>query len=590
MVVTSRWYVAGGCFGAIKLIYETYPLRSIMNTKPYRYTGREIPVRFDFAVFHRTSFLLATSFMLAASIVLIGCVLSIEPLIPESEVTFDTLLIGDWENESGDHARISSAGDSIYTIEYTNGEGETGLFEARLGRLGEHLILDVWPNEQEASGLNGYLLISGHIPIVLEPGDQAIRTAALDPEVLLDSLKAGHLRLSYSENNDRLILLGSTDSIRSALGAYLDRGIALEEMDIWRKVSAGETVSANSDPAFLCFEASVWPEADELFRRDPQWAGADGAYSIDLGQDRTLWLFGDTWIDPSGRHTRHGAEMIRNSVAIQTGRDPSTADITFYWRETPDGKPASFFADAGDEWYWPGHGIRLGDCLLLFLNRVRSSEGGLGFESAGWDAILVNNPDEAPSSWQLTSLEAPQNTLGVVVGSASVVRSGDHLYAFGSMEAVKSHPMYVVRWPVEAARQGRLKAFEWWAGSDKGWVSDTSSAARWPAFEGGQTELTVHYDSVGHQFIGVQHVGFGPADVALRTAPELTGPWSEPRVIYRPSEYYRKNIMIYAAKAHPQLKGADLVLTYATNTFDFSEHLSDNRIYYPRFVRLTRCR
>jgi hypothetical protein len=47
--------------------------------------------------------------------------------------------------------------------------------------------------------------------------------------------------------------------------------------------------------------------------------------------------------------------------------------------------------------------------------------------------------------------------------------------------------------------------------------------------------------------------------------------------------------MIYAAKAHPELTGSDLVLTYATNSFDFGRHLSDSLLYYPRFVRLTRC-
>jgi hypothetical protein len=60
-------------------------------------------------------------------------------------------------------------------------------------------------------------------------------------------------------------------------------------------------------------------------------------------------------------------------------------------------------------------------------------------------------------------------------------------------------------------------------------------------------------------------------------------------MVYRPPEYERPNIMIYSAKAHPQLTGAELVLTYSTNTFEFEEHLTDPSIYYPRFVRLTAC-
>jgi hypothetical protein len=76
----------------------------------------------------------------------------------------------------------------------------------------------------------------------------------------------------------------------------------------------------------------------------------------------------------------------------------------------------------------------------------------------------------------------------------------------------------------------------------------------------------------------------------MRAAPALTGPWSAPRMIYRPPEYYRPNVMIYAGKAHPELSGADLVLTYATNSFEFGEVLTDSLSYYPRFIRLERCR
>lgn len=38
------------------------------------------------------------------------------------------------------------------------------------------------------------------------------------------------------------------------------------------------------------------------------------------------------------------------------------------------------------------------------------------------------------------------------------------------------------------------------------------------------------------------------------------------------------------------LSGGDLVVTYATNSFRFEEQVGDGGLYYPRFVRLTRCR
>jgi len=82
------------------------------------------------------------------------------------------------------------------------------------------------------------------------------------------------------------------------------------------------------------FDASAWPAADKLFRGDPCWVGGDGAYSVELGKGRILWMFGDSLIDPTGSHSRKvaGVKMIGNSIAIQTGSDPSTANIRFYWR------------------------------------------------------------------------------------------------------------------------------------------------------------------------------------------------------------------------------------------------------------------
>lgn len=356
---------------------------------------------------------------------------------------------------------------------------------------------------------------------------------------------------------------------------------------------AGEhlSLSALAAPgAPPCFEARPWPEADRLFRRDPHWVGADGAGSVPLGEGRTCWLFGDTWIDTTGRHERRGARMIRNSVAIQEGSDPSRSTVTFHWRRTPAGGPASFFPERDGAWYWPGHGIRLNGSLVVFLNRLLPSRSGLGFAPAGWGAVLVRNPDDDPSRWRMTWLRAPQNPLGVAIGSAGVVRVGPYVHAFSSLEPVSPHPMYLVRWRADDLARGELAKLEWWGGAEAGWLPDASRAPRQPVFLNGQTELSVHHDAARSGFLSFQTLGFGAADIAVRSAGELTGPWGGPHAFHRPPEYDREKIMIYSAKAHPQLRGADVVLTYCTNSFDFADQFADSLLYYPRFVRLSRCR
>ena len=51
--------------------------------------------------------------------------------------------------------------------------------------------------------------------------------------------------------------------------------------------------------------AAPAPELDALFQRADGWIGADGAYSVALSPQRTLWLFSDTWVGKvrDGRRT-----------------------------------------------------------------------------------------------------------------------------------------------------------------------------------------------------------------------------------------------------------------------------------------------
>lgn len=344
-------------------------------------------------------------------------------------------------------------------------------------------------------------------------------------------------------------------------------------------VSAGESA---------CFEASSWPAADALFLNDDYWIGGDVASSVDLGNGRSLWLFGDSWVQPSGNRSRSHATMVRNSVAIQDGSNPSTATVEFFWHTGSDGKPSAVFAGKGDEWFWPGHGIRLGGRVFVFLNRLRPSTEGLGFESAGWNSFVIHNPGDDPDRWHIEMLETPPNSLGIMPGFAEVIEWNGFLYALGSADPDKTHAIYVARWPLEAASNGDLSEPEWWSGTDTGWSSDMAFEPK-PIFGHGQTELGILQDQVSGLFIVAQTTGFGAADVALRFSSSLEGPWSAPQTVYEPPEKDRPNALIYAAKLHPHLDGADIVMTYANNSLEFGEHFSIPSIYYPRFVRLARC-
>jgi hypothetical protein len=335
-------------------------------------------------------------------------------------------------------------------------------------------------------------------------------------------------------------------------------------------------------PSSDLIQAEPWPEADALFRTDPTWLGSDDAYSIDLGDGRVLWLFGDTFISTSKRNVRRRSAMIRNSVGVQSGYDPSAAAMAFYWR-TQDGEPASFFPEDGETWFWPGHGIALEGKLLVFLMATCASSEDLGFENVGWRAVSVAHPERPPSEWHLEWLETPDNPFGLIV-SGSVIQMGEHVCAFSVREP--DHTIHLVRWPVVQVMDDDLSQPQWWAGEAQGWVmqQDLIEAPQ-ALFSEGHTEFTVHYEPSLDQFLEIQTVGFGQADLGFRLADAPTGAWSPIERFYRPEEYEVSNILIYAAKAHPHLTGADLVLTYATNTHPFARLVRRDDLYYPRFLR-----
>jgi hypothetical protein len=340
-------------------------------------------------------------------------------------------------------------------------------------------------------------------------------------------------------------------------------------------------------PSAVSPRADAWPDADVLFRTDPDWLGSDGAFSVPLGDGRILWLFGDTFVATSRRHIRSEAAFVRNTIAIQRGNDPRTASIAFHWR-TAGGRPASFFPEDGDRWYWPQHGIRLGDSLVVFLNRVRSKpsdDPAWAFATDGWRVAIVDDVSGDPDRWRVRVVE-PGTLPGFLVGSG-VNKLGEHVVALAVREP-GDHAGYLVRWRETDLAAGRLDDAEWWAGK-RGWVPAARLAGSPTAIlddAGAESSLT--FDEELERWVHVRTEGFGPAIVVVSFAPEITGPWSRPTRVYRPPESDRPDANVYAAKGHPELAGADLVVTYATNTMARDATLlRDESIYYPRFVRLS---
>jgi hypothetical protein len=282
-------------------------------------------------------------------------------------------------------------------------------------------------------------------------------------------------------------------------------------------------------PSEISITTAPWPEADALFHGDRHWLGGDGAYSIDLGDNRVLWLFGDSFI---------------------------------------------------------GGGTRLRDVLIIFLMKIQPSANDLGFEAAGFSALLIDNPDSPPPDWHVRWIPTPANEFGIIVGSASVLAIGEYLYAFGA--DTLNRDVYLVRWKITDVETGNLLNMYWWTGKGGRWLQDDALTEKpLPLFSPGQMEFTVHYEPSLKSFLQIQTVSLADPRLGFRTALQITGPWSHLEPFFKPKQMGDADLLIYAGKAHHDLAGADVVCTYAVNSVSMDRLFRDAGIYYPVFVRGT---
>ena len=319
---------------------------------------------------------------------------------------------------------------------------------------------------------------------------------------------------------------------------------------------------------------------NSIFTCDKYWRGADGAASIDLGNGRLLWLFSDTFIDTKGAGQRRGATMINNSIAIQEGYNIDSATINYYYNGTRK-KPKAFFELPGTTWFWLGHGTKVRDKLIIFLFEEKSTTEGLGFQAIGWYMVIINNPDDIPSKWVIEYYKGSEPS-NILVGSSAVLADDRYIYAYGVKEP-STHEVYLIRFNIDNLMNGDLEEASWWV-NDR-WVIGIEEEPIDATLFFGQTEFSVHYEPDLNQFIQVQTYGFGHASIGYRLADQPQGPWSDPKIIYKP-KFEDSQEFVYSANAHPGLISDGILITYNINNFDFKKLVDNEEIYFPKIIRV----
>ncbi len=336
------------------------------------------------------------------------------------------------------------------------------------------------------------------------------------------------------------------------------------------------------------------------FTRTSGWTGADGAATIPLPGNRTLWLFGDTWIGPviDGRHAE-GSAMVNNTIAIcpTQATAPSPDQFRFFWGER-NGKPAAWsIPTQPEQWFWPASGGTIcrgpdgRDRLLLFMariSRIDQSDSVWNFRGRGTTLLSISNPSEDPVRWQ--SVQTPISDIipggpDLTWGTATWLAPDQLLYIYG-IDGTNTLNKQLLLARVPAADAETISA--WQYRTREGGSGRSSEAA--PIAENLTSEISIHLMKLNGRprFVVIQSEPPLGAGIMARTAAAPEGPWSNPNKLYTcPEPATDSRMMIYSAKAHPELSPpGELLVSYSVNSTDFWDVAAHADKYRPRFVRI----
>ena len=364
------------------------------------------------------------------------------------------------------------------------------------------------------------------------------------------------------------------------------------------------------------------PQWDGIFARKEGWTGADGCYSVELGDGRTLWLYSDTWVGTvaEGKHAS-GSRMVNNSIGLQPaiagGKPPKHDSLEFFWgKPGKDGKPRAWIEPrlpvkvddpqaSGKSWYWLLDGCMVnppagGKKLLVFLmhmgRKKETGEGVFNFKMLGGALAVISNPLADPSQWKITQAVNPHSRRSGTddISWATALYLSDRegpgepgtLYIYGIRD-VKGLNKQLVLAKAPAARADDFSTWRFFTG--KGWSEKSSDAAE--ITDEAVNEHTVESVSFGgrkHLVLVESQPVFGK-HVLVRTAAKPEGPWSELKKVFLVTnlEKGKQKRFTYAGKGHAHLSApGELLISYVINSHDFWDMVGDASIYRPRFIRV----
>ncbi len=334
------------------------------------------------------------------------------------------------------------------------------------------------------------------------------------------------------------------------------------------------------------------------------WYGGDGAYSIKLDKERTLWVFGDTFVGcPGCRRDRVDMDVVLGTtVAISSCPSNREFQITYYLKHG-GGKFTSSFGK--DEWLWPQDPFIANGVLYIPLIAIvpgDKKDDVFNFKVAGHKFVRIKDFSAAdPRKWNYDYIDlTPALPPEIAAFAATSVVHDRYVFFFPFYVHVKNDlnifGNILARIPVDKIDRP-VGAIEYYT-KDGTWENRLNPQKVQIVLDASVSELSVRYHEDDQKWIAVYLSTQNKGNRLLyQTSDKLEGPWSEAKPLGSPvpevdprSALYEKGNFCYAGKEHVEFsRGKNLVVTYVCNSSEDLEKqdsfLRRNMFLYRPVVR-----
>lgn len=318
---------------------------------------------------------------------------------------------------------------------------------------------------------------------------------------------------------------------------------------------------------------------NELFKPNGDaFTGGDGVYSIQLPDERNVWIFGDSFIGnvtEDRKRIKTSPLYVRNCFVLQDGDQLSTQtqgklEEFKSMMIPPEVADGSSGKDEIGIWYWPGDAFVEGERLFVFNSKfIKTSEDMWGFQFSGTELVEFSLPD-----LKQTKITRFDDLNDIHFGHA-VCATDSYTYLYGAKEKLP----YVAR-----AEKGNIYG-KWEFFDGEAWRNDSKKAK--PILEKtGSEQFSVF--KWENQFVMIMQGDSLSKKIYSYTADSPEGPWGNEQMLYEtPIIANCESCWTYNALGHPQFSEDDMLLiSYNTNSMELQDHYDNADIYKPRFIRV----